>query len=248
MADIRTEFERDFSGWDFSHLSETGRMVESLLPWNYGSIIKGYFPGRDTLLDMGTGGGEFLTSLEGLPPKVFATEGYAPNYEIAKKNLESIGAIVKTINDDNLIPYSDEAFDIIINRHEEFDPAEVARVLSNGGFFITQQVGGINDINLNISLDTAPSMYLSWNLFSAVKSLEKAGMHIIKKQESYGFTRFFDVAALAYYLKCIPWQIKDFTPEKYEEQLIALNSYIEENGYYDLINHRFIIIAQKKDH
>jgi len=34
-----------------------------------------------------------------------------------------------------------ESFDLVIHRHEELDPADVARVLKRGGVVITRQVG-----------------------------------------------------------------------------------------------------------
>lgn len=49
-------------GWDFSHIH--GRYEEENdLPWDYGDIIKKYLREEFCLLDMDTGGGEFLLSL-----------------------------------------------------------------------------------------------------------------------------------------------------------------------------------------
>ena len=47
-----------FSGWDFSYITETGRMQEVPVRWNYYSKIKPYLYNVDRLLDLGTGGGE----------------------------------------------------------------------------------------------------------------------------------------------------------------------------------------------
>ena len=48
-----------FQGWDFSHLD--GRWISPELPWDYVKIIKSYLNDTDVLLDMGTGGGYFIT-------------------------------------------------------------------------------------------------------------------------------------------------------------------------------------------
>ena len=48
-------------GWDFSHIRGRYR-EEDNLPWDFGSIIKSYLRENDYLLDMETGGGEFLLS------------------------------------------------------------------------------------------------------------------------------------------------------------------------------------------
>ena len=111
--------------------------------------------------------------------------------------------------------------------------------------FITQQVGGLNNRNLNLAFKANRPNYLDWALFGAVKALGQQGFSIVKKQESFGYTRFFNAKALVYYLKCIPWQIEGFSVEKYFEQLLSLHSYIQENGFMDLIKHRFLIIARK---
>ena len=47
-----------------------------------------------SLLDIGTGGGEFLSSLQALPQIVYATEVYKPNMPIARKRLSSLGVEV----------------------------------------------------------------------------------------------------------------------------------------------------------
>ena len=56
------EENKEFKGWDFSYLD--GRIEEEKLPWDYKSFICKYLNKDDMLLDMGTGGGEFLLSLQ----------------------------------------------------------------------------------------------------------------------------------------------------------------------------------------
>ena len=46
-------------GWDFSHIRNR-YTEEDDLPWNFGNIINNYLRETDHLLDMETGGGEFL--------------------------------------------------------------------------------------------------------------------------------------------------------------------------------------------
>lgn len=242
---LKAEFDQPFAGWDFSYLTSSGRMLESKPPWDYRSLVEKYLENVDSLLDMGTGGGEFLISLQNLPQKVCATEGYEPNLKIAEESIKKINGVVKFIDRDNQIPFVDESFGLIINRHEEFAAEEVYRVLNPGGIFLTQQVGGSNDLNLNTWLGADLPPYLDWGLSGALGMLTDAGFEILDQQESLGYTRFFDTGAICYYLKCIPWQITDFTVERYQEKLIMLQEYLEKNGFIDLINHRFLLIARK---
>src|SRR5579875_3871566 len=59
---LQAEYEHPFSGWDFSYLD--GRWVEdwSALTWDYRAAIEARLPQTRSLLDLGTGGGEFLAS------------------------------------------------------------------------------------------------------------------------------------------------------------------------------------------
>ena len=77
-----------------------------------------------------------------------ATEGYPPNVEYCRKKLLPLGIDLRECSDASRIPFDDESFDIIINRHGDFDPAEIKRLLKAGGWFITQQVGSENDREL----------------------------------------------------------------------------------------------------
>ena len=58
----REENVAHIHGWDFSHIK--GRYTEETdLPWNYSRIILDYLKPEMKLLDIDTGGGEFLLSL-----------------------------------------------------------------------------------------------------------------------------------------------------------------------------------------
>lgn len=49
------------------------------MPWDYENIVRSHLEETAALLDMDTGGGEFLLSLGHPPDKTSATEGYPPN-------------------------------------------------------------------------------------------------------------------------------------------------------------------------
>ncbi|GAB1766897.1 hypothetical protein PMEGAPL125_33170 [Priestia megaterium] len=77
----------DFTGWDFSIITRTGRMDSDMLSWSYGSEAFRLIQNSNAALVMGTGGGEFLSLLQPFPRVMYATEGYKPNVPIAKKRL-----------------------------------------------------------------------------------------------------------------------------------------------------------------
>ena len=134
-------------GWNFSHIS--GRYEEeNQLPWNYRDTILQHLREDDRLLDIDTGGGEFLMTLGHRPENTYATEGYQPNYELCWETLVPQGIHLAYLADDEALPWADGFFDVVINRHGHMNLAEIYRTLKPGGLFITQQVGEDNDREL----------------------------------------------------------------------------------------------------
>ena len=172
-----------FEGWDFSRL--IGRWQESALPWDYRSLVLEALSPQARLLDMGTGGGEFLLTL-GHPPRLTSvTEGYPPNLALCRRRLAPLGITVCPAGEDDALPFGDSAFDLIINRHESFIAAEVFRVLKPGSKFITQQVGGLNNLELNQVLEDAVSFpYVKYSLTEAFTELINAGFKIERAQQA----------------------------------------------------------------
>ncbi len=239
------EKDAGFSGWDFSYLTQTRRKQEFPLSWNYFNEVRRYSREANSLLDMATGGGEFLARLEPRPQKTEATEGYPPNIDVAQKRLEPLQIRVHPTEDEFTLPVKNESFELIINRHASFAASELNRVLTSGGHFITQQVGGLNDLELNLLLQAPESEFSGWNLEAAVDLLKSAGLNIIKSKEDITKTRFYDLGAIIYYLQAVPWQVPDFSVEKYEEELYTLHEFLETQGFMDVTCHRFFLIAKK---
>ncbi|MDQ3823081.1 MAG: class I SAM-dependent methyltransferase, partial [Actinomycetota bacterium] len=66
---------RPLGGWDFGWLGD--RMRSGELPWDFTAIVVERARRSPDLLDLGTGGGEWLASLPHRPPRTVATEGWA---------------------------------------------------------------------------------------------------------------------------------------------------------------------------
>jgi SAM-dependent methyltransferase len=241
------DIEKPFSGWDFSYITETGRLCSGMLSWSYGSMVLPLIQRSTSILDMGTGGGELLSRLQPFPKKVCATEGYLPNVPVARKRLEPLGVVVFQIGEDDILPFNDKQFDLIINKHESYSPSEVRRVMTDDSIFVTQQVGGTDCTDINKALGAPINHEFShWKLSYAVKELQGNGFEVLEAKEEFPVQRFYDIGALLYYLKAIPWQVPDFKSEKYIAQLYKIYEMIQSKGYFDVKQHRFILKAKKR--
>lgn len=233
-----------FLGWDFSRLN--GRWIDEQLSWDYKDIVLEHLKRTDTLLDMGTGGGEFLLTL-GHPCRLTSvTEGYKPNFELCKSNLGSLGVDVKFVETDDKLNFTDSTFDIVINRHESYDPKEVRRVLKPSGMFITQQVGGRNNAELSQRLvGDNRQIDKTWDLKHAVGTLEETGFEVLNRQECFLQLKFLDVGAIVYFAKIIEWEFPGFSVERCFDELLELHKECKEKGYIESTEHRFLIVCRK---
>ncbi|HEU0027312.1 MAG TPA: class I SAM-dependent methyltransferase [Ktedonobacterales bacterium] len=255
IAQANDDFERylaaadePFAGWDFSWLTRTERMASEPLPWSYASEVLPYLWRARWMADLGTGGGEFLACLSPLPPTTYATEGYPPNVAVARARLEALGVQVYETDETEALPFADGALDLIIDRHESYRPEEVYRALRLGGHFITQQVGGANEKAINDWLGIPFDVpWATWSLETAAQGLESAGFAILTRREATAPTRFYDIGAVVYYLKAIPWQIPDFSVERYRDALLRLHERIQADGYLEMQSARFLIVARKPE-
>ena len=81
-------------GWDFSHI-EGRYMEEEDLPWDYRQVILSYLKPEMRLLDVDTGGGEFLLSLGHPHANTAATEAYRPNVALCQQVFAPLGVIFR---------------------------------------------------------------------------------------------------------------------------------------------------------
>lgn len=201
----------------------------------------------ESLLDMGTGGGERLSAFQPLPVDTHATEGWAPNIPVARAKLEPLGVTVHALEDNNdSLPFADSTFDLVINRHTSYDPAEVFRVLKPGGRFITQQVGSRNNLGLNELFEVGPTFdESSWNLEHAVQDAVDAGFRVITQSEAFPASRFYDIGAVVFYLNAISWQVSGFSVDAFRGKLFEIHLLIESQGWLEVGEHRFLIEAER---
>jgi SAM-dependent methyltransferase len=233
-------------GWDWRFLD--GRMEAEPLPWDYAVLARQRMPGTGCMLDIGTGGGELLSTLGPFPACTIATEAYPPSVGLAARTLKPYNIQVLWTDDGVSIPLplAPGALDFVINRHAGYDPVEVFRVLRPGGRFLTQQVGGKDQLRLNeLFQDEVHFIYSDWTLERARNDLEEAGFTILEANEAFPKTRFLDIGAVVYYLRIIDWQVPGFDVEKDRETLSQIHAAIQKEGWLTTWQHRFLVEAIK---
>lgn len=243
LKNIWMEEERHaFQGWDFSHLQS--RWQAEPMPWDYQSIVMEYLHPTDQLLDMGTGGGEFLLRLDHPHENTVVTEAWPPNIQLCLDKFVPRGIQVYPVQEEAPLPIPDDSFDIVLNRHESYDLHEVRRVLKPGGMFITQQVGSEDcnvlkeRINLNMPHHQPFSLKLELPRFHNSNFLVKYS------NECWPVLKFFDVGAIVFWAKAIEWSFPGFSVEHNFARLCSLHDDMMQNGFVSAPQHRFIVVAQ----
>jgi SAM-dependent methyltransferase len=264
MPATRQEFERliaeadaqPFGGWDFSWLGS--RMVTHGLPWDYDAFVLRRARASPDLLDVGTGGGEWLAALPYRPPRTVATEAWEPNIGVARARLAPLGITVVGAEGapDNAeqepgetrgrLPLPAESFHLVVCRNEAFVAKEIARVLVRGGCFLTQQVGGDYDdfyrlLGLPLPVRSAPE----WNLALAIAQVEAAGFRVVASGEGEEATSFADVGALVWFLRAVPWTIPGFSAREHMPGLADLHARIARDGPVTVRLPAFYLVATK---
>ena len=233
-------------GWDFSHIH--GRYEEEDdLPWDYAAVIREHLTDDMRLLDCDTGGGEFLLSLGHPHKNTAATEGYAPNVALCRETLLPLGVDFRECANASFLPFENESFDMLINRHANFDPREIHRALKPGGVFVTQQVGSHNDRELvDMVLPDLSLPFADNNLACQRPRFEAAGFGILRAEEAFRRIAFFDIGAFVWFARIIEWEFPGFSVEKCFDRLLAMQKIIEEKGKIEGTTHRFLIAARKR--
>ena len=232
-------------GWDFSWMD--GHYTQPDTPWSLRDIITAHLQPGHRLLDMETGGGEFLLSLGHPPQKTAATEAYPPNVQLCRERLSPLGVDFRPAAGDGPLPFGDRTFDVVINRHGSFDPKEVYRVLKPGGLFITQQVGGMNDHGLvELLIPGQNRSHSDFNARNIAEDFRRAGFTVETEREAFMPCRFFDVEALIWFARIIVWEFPGFSVDACFDRLLRAQQMIEQQGWVQGLTHRFLLVARKK--
>lgn len=235
-------------GWDFSWLD--GRATEQRPSWGYQRMLGERLSRVRSVLDIQTGGGEVLAGAGPLPPLTAATESWPPNIEKATRLLHPLGAVVVADADEPPLPFGGDAFELVVSRH----PVtvwweEIARVLTPGGTYFSQQVGPASVFELvEYFLGPQPEeVRRGRHPDDAQAEARKAGLEVTALRSERLRTEFHDIGAVIYFLRKVIWMVPGFTVGQYRDRLRELHERIEREGPFVAHTARFLIEARKPE-
>ncbi|KAF9931227.1 hypothetical protein BGZ67_005424 [Mortierella alpina] len=197
-------------------------------------------------LDLQTGGGEVLNTVEKFPLLIAATESWPPNLALASKRLSTRGVVVIACHDQGPLPFADEVFDLIVSRHPSticWD--EIYRVICPGGSYFAQHVGHRSGFEVSEFLREPQRTNMNRDPDTTKAAAEAAGLEVVQLKFERTKMEFFDVGAIIHYLRKIIWLVPDFSVEKYADKLKEMHEYIQIHGSFVAYSSRFLIVARK---
>ncbi|MBI5287343.1 MAG: methyltransferase domain-containing protein [Chloroflexi bacterium] len=234
------ERARGFSGWTFDDVAI--RHLGPTLPWDYERIAREHALAAASVVDLGTGGGERLAGIvAGAPGRVVATEEWVVNAPVARERLAPLG--VDVVRADSLrLPFAAEAFDLVLDRHEALEPAEVARVLGAGGRVVTQQCGPHDWPELSRYLPTTafPDHYRAYQ-----EGFRAAGLLVEDARWHEERIAFATLGDLVYILLLMPWDLPEFDPVASIEALMTLEEELGTDDGIVVTEIRYLIVARR---
>ena len=200
------EKAQGFSGW--MDLPKT-KPLGSTMAWDYMARARQLLQETGSVLDMGTGGGErFGDVLQGFSGRATATEEWVVNAPIAAHHLRRFGC--DTVRAQSVaLPFAAESFDLVLNRHEDLNAEDVARVLLPGGTALTQQAWMLwKELNAYF-----PRRVFLADLFENYRDgFVGAGLEVIDARAAEWPSAYESLGDLVYILCIAPWEIPDFDP------------------------------------
>jgi SAM-dependent methyltransferase len=192
---------------------------------------------------MGTGGGEFLAEISAdLPADTVATEEWKVNVPVARSNLAKFGIEVAHCRSVQL-PFKEEGFDLVINRHEELDPREVARVIRSGGKIITQQIDRNNWKELRAYFSRVGEF--GNHRIRYAEQFEAERMEVIVNKSHDYRVAYRDLGDFVFMLAVTPWTIPGFSLERDIDSLLAMDHECRTKNGLELTESRYLLIARK---
>lgn len=150
------------------------------------------------------------------------------------------------VANDAALPVAAGSFELVTARHPvvvRWD--EVARVLEPDGSYLAQHVGpGTNREITDFVMGPQP-VSDARSPARAVSESEAQGLECVRVESATLRVEFYDVGALVYFLRLVPWTVPDFSVARYGDALRRAQDVIESEGMFVSHSTRFLIELRK---
>ena len=123
---------------------------------------------------------------------------------------------------------------------------EIARVLSPGGSYLSQQVGPGTNRELTDFLMGPQPVGDARDPERHRRRAEAAGLQVVTLEPVRLRAEFFDIGAVVWFLRKVIWTVRDFSVARYQEPLRRLDAQIRRDGSFRTTVTRFLIEARKQ--
>lgn len=233
------------NGWDFSKIKCQSEGVGIDL---YSKLVQ-LATGKGILLDIGTGGGEAVLSISNSVLLAVGIDNSTGMIATANKNAFIKGKtnVRFLLMDASNVAFPDSFFDLVTCRHSDFSASEVARVLTENGFFMTQQVSESDKSNVKEYFGRGQAFGIPEGTLKEkyVKALQNAGFSQIQSSESTVTEYYSRPEDLIFLLKHTP-----IIPHlgEYDDDFKILDEFIKAHTTERGIrtnSSRFMLVAKK---
>ncbi len=232
----------DRDGWDISRMKTERESV----PWDYLEVASRYIKPADSVLDVGTGGGEKLLSLA----RHFATAvGVDPHPDMigaARLNGVEFSNVTFAEMGAEALHFPEGSFDVVLTRHAPVRVSEVVRVLRPGGYFVTQGVGANNMANIRQAFGTG-TRYDDEHR-SRIDELARRGCRIIATADYDVRYWVKDIPSLIFWFKAISGANEVPAGFSIDRDWQTIQRIIAEHGSPNGVltnEHRTLLVVQK---
>lgn len=236
------------NGWNFSRLN---CYVEGK-SWDFYEEVRKKCSKTDKVLDIGCGGGERVLQLADDVLLLVGIDRSAGMVTTANRNLsESVMTNVKFLQmEADRLVFPNGFFHLISCRQAPSDAVEAARVLNDGGVFITQQVSEHDKLNLKEAFGRGQCLEVRDGTMKEryIHELETAGFQVLQVREYNASEYYGSIEDLIFLLKYTPI-IPDFGRDERDFKL--LDDFVKKNMTDKGIltnSKRFMITATKGKH
>jgi SAM-dependent methyltransferase len=232
-------------GWDFTWMN--GRAIEERPSWHYFDRVVERVDGVTDLLELQAGTGSLVGALPVRPRFAAATEGFAPSVAVAAPKLRACNVcLVVTSQTREALPFADGAFMLTISRHPiDVWWSEIARVLRPGGAYFAQHVGPHSLRSLSERFLGPLSDDSKRDPDVERRAAEEHGLVVRSIEVEHPRTAFYDIGAVVYFLRLVPWIVPGFTVSRYRAALRELHTVIEREGAFETRASRMLVEAVK---